>query len=309
MKLFQTIAFLFLSLICFSQTKYGALTVAPSPVGAVDFKLKVAGGLGVTCLRDGIQLEGANPDVRLFYSPYSIVLNVNTNNLQKGKASPFIKDTFAYKVALQKRILALPKKPVLLVPENEESNRQNYSGYAIDYINQLKAAITVGHDLKIPVTNGGLTYNGLLYSLYSYYLKSNRGSDAKALQEKTRLQVKNPVVIERGAFTDSLIAAYALLKIDVNIHWYQSNTDVSVLQQMLSMLQARGCVSFLSNEAGQYHTSPLTITTLLNSLSGYRFKYVVLYDGTGAGGKAKPFHYKDGSLADNGKAVHDFISK
>ena len=59
--------------------------------------------------------------------------------------------------------------PKIAVIENEESNKKYYNGTPADYINQLKAAISVMHSHGIPVTNGGITSTGLKYLVWQDY--------------------------------------------------------------------------------------------------------------------------------------------
>ena len=82
-------------------------------------------------------------------SSFSVVLNINSTAPQTGKHAPFPTDTISYKRQLSALLSSLPKKPVLVVIENEANNPGYYSGLAKDYINELKAAISVLHSYNI----------------------------------------------------------------------------------------------------------------------------------------------------------------
>ncbi len=137
------------------------------------FTMNVAGDLGISCIRDKAPVPSAKK-VKTLTSGYTILLNFTTNGIMPMK---FRTDISTYKNDLRSTINSLSAMPKVAVIENEESNQKYYKGTALEYINQLKAAIEVMHSYNIPVANGGITSVGLKYLVYQDYM--SRGMTAK----------------------------------------------------------------------------------------------------------------------------------
>lgn len=286
-------------------TRIGALIAPPNPgaKGAINFKQQVARLLNIRYLRDAISLDTPKAHT-LLESNFSVVMNINSTAPRMGKRYPFPTDTAAYKQQLSAVVGSFPKKPVLIVIENEANAPGYYSGSAKDYINLLKAAIGVMHSYNIPVTDAGTTSNAVKYLLYQHYLQNGMRQEAEAFQERQNLKLI-PRLIKSAAFADSVLTALLTLPVDyVNMHWYQSTDDTQDLEAAVNYLKQRTGKEIISNEMGQSDKPDANVVTaMLRKCKQLKLPYVIWYSGNSiTGERAKALQTNSGTLDVNGEA-------
>jgi hypothetical protein len=295
------------------RTKYGADIGAPVGANDFNFKMNVAGQLGVSCLREGISVpnkrlgEDLVPELR---TKYKVLLNFSSPG--RGKQTiPFRTDTEQYQKDLNDVLNTFTVMPVVGVIENEESNRFYYSGTAMDYIKQLKAAIPVMHQRGIKVANGGITQPGLCYLVYHDFLAQGKTDSAVQFQLSTGIAMDSPSVKGRGAFIDTLLTNYAKMRglNFVNFHWKTKTADTLALFQTINYLKKRTNHKVISNELGQLDKRPETLVDFVQMCTNHKFPFIVWYSPDQDAGKiGDPLQYPDGTLTPSGIAYRDYLA-
>jgi len=291
-------------------THFGAMIVPPNPgtSDVVNFKEKVAHQLNIQYLRDGINLDMPKAHT-LLESNFKIVLNINSTAPSMGKHAPFPTDTVAYKRKLSELIASFPKKPVLIVIENEANNQGYYAGPAKDYINLLRVAIGVVHSYNIPVTDAGTTGAAIKYLLYQHYIQNGKQQQAEALKRRQKVN-SSPNIIASAVFADSVLTALRTLPVDyVNMHWYQHTADTQDLEAAVNYLKQRTGKVVISNEMGQSdQPDPNVVTAMLNKCKQLQLPYVLWYSGnSNTGARAKALQTSTGALDANGQAFKNSL--
>ncbi len=289
-----------------TSMNYGAWILAPTtdedPYG---FVTHVAGQLNVACIRDITPVPGVKK-VKTLFSKYNVLLNFSTKKPQPMK---FRTDLTTYQTDLKNTIASLTGMPAIAIIENEESNKGYYSGSAIDYINQLKAAIAVMHSYGIPVTNGGITSVGLEYLVYQDYM--NRGMTAEANDYKKRMHiaVNNADTKDRASFISVLIANYATIDLDyVNFHWRsQTSGDAQGLGETIDYLKRATGKKIITTEIGQYDHDPATLTVTVQMCKNYNLPYLIWYSGQEED-RSYPLQFNNEALTATGTSYKSFIS-
>ena len=286
-------------------THFGALIVPPNP-GArdvINFKEQVAKELNIQYLRDGISLDMPKAHT-LLESNFNVVMNINFTGSHMGKRAPFPTDTVAYKRKLSDMIASFPKKPVLIVIENEANNQGFYAGPAKDYINLLRAAIGVVHSYNIPVTDAGTTAAAIKYLLYQHYIQNGMQQQAEAFKRRQKVN-SSPNIVASAVFADSVLTALRTLPVDyVNMHWYQNTTDPQDLEAAVNYLKQRTGKVVISNEMGQSDKpDPNVVAAMLKKCKQLQLPYVLWYSGNSTtGARARALHTNAGTLDLNGQA-------
>ena len=288
------------------NTSFGALIAAPDEAeDPYQFITDVAGEIGLECIRDKAPVPGSKK-VKILTSGYNVVLNFTSIGTMPML---FRGDTTEYKTDLQNIVSSFTTLPVVAVIENEESNSSYYSGSATDYINQLKAAITVMHSYGIPVANGGITSVGLSYLVYQDLL--NRGLTAEADDYKNHLNIalNSSFTLDRASYVSTLLSSYTSMNLDyVNFHWRtQSPADSTYLGETIDYLKRTTNKQVISNELGQYDQDPETLTATVQMCQNYKMPYVLWY--SGIDGRSYPLQNFDESLTPSGIAYKNFIAK
>lgn len=294
-------------------TKYGADIGAPKGADAFAFQMNVAGQLGVSCLREGVSVpnkrlgEDLVPALR---TQYKILLNFSSPG--KGKQTiPFRTDTEQYKQDLNDVLNTFSVMPVVAVIENEESNRFYFHGSALEYVQQLKAAISVMRPRGIKVANGGITNVGLCYLVYQDFLSQGKSDSATQFQLATGIAMDSPSVKNRGAFIDTLLTNYAAMPNlnFVNFHWKTKIADTLPLFQAINYLKKRTNKRIISNELGQLDYQPSTLVSFVEMCTNHGFPYIIWYSPDQDAGKiGNPLQYPDGTLTPSGLAYKDYLA-
>jgi hypothetical protein len=283
-----------------TSMNYGAWILSPyesTDTASYGFVTDVAGSLGLSCIRDITPVPGTKK-VKTLTSQYNVLLNFLTTN---PKPMVFRTDTVTYKNDLETTLSSLNNYPALAIIENEESNKGYYSGTALDYIKQLKAAITVMHSHGIPVTNGGLTSLGLKYLTYQDYMNRGMTTQANDYKKRMHLAINNADTKERGAYESVLISNYATMKLDyVNFHWRsQIPEDAQGLGETIDYLRRATGKTVITTEIGQYDQDPATLTATVQTCKDYNFPYIIWYSGE-QDGRSFPLQYENELLTPTG---------
>ena len=292
------------------------------------FKLTVAKQYGVPYLRDAINLStwsgisDAAYDAELA-AGFKVVLNVNNSLVVTGSPVPFPTDTLLYKTKLTSLLNVY--RPELVVIENEETTLQYHTGPLSDYINELKAALTVAHSKGLKVTNGGIT-GEIIFLVYKDYLA--RGLTAEAADYARRTM--SPAIIAdlpnltnhaytagKVAMAEYLIPQYKTLNLDyVNLHWYEPISDnyvasapyygTKAFTETIDYLKRVTGKTVITNEYGQDNTTPSITTDLMQAALDAKLPFAIWYDGDGT--SAFGLHDRGATtLRPNGQAFAQFI--
>ncbi|TKK68022.1 hypothetical protein FC093_12475 [Ilyomonas limi] len=298
-----------LTLIPNKSLNYGALIGAPSVTGSIDFQLNVADDLGVSCLRERTNVPSNTPDPIVVKSNYKVLLNFCRGSFSSGTPMPFVTNLTQYKKDLKSTLAVYTVNPAVAVIENEESNKLYYSGSAQQYINQLKAAISVMHGRGIKVANGGITSTGLNYLVYQDFMNQGKTDSAERFKQLTGVAPKALTIQERGRFVDTLLQAYATINLDyVNFHWKGTSPNTEALQSVINYMKKRTNKPVISNEFGQFDKEVVTLQAMLQVATDNNLPYVVWYSpDENAGKKDTPLHHSDQSLTPNGFAYKDYL--
>ena len=290
---------------------YGAFIGAPDGTDDESFQLEVADQLGISCLRERvsvpIQSLGFNLVPELNTS-YNVLLNFCSPNSGSSTIS-FVTDLVQYQLNLNNILNSLTVMPAVAVIENEEANRYYYSGSAIDYINQLNAAIIVMHARGIKVANGGITSTGLNYLVYRDFQNQGKDDSAQMFRQMTNVLPNSVVTKDRGAFVDSLLDYYTYMDLDyINFHWKGSSPNTDALNEVINYLKKRTRKKVITNELGQFDTDPNTLIAHVQLCTDQDLPYIIWYSpDENDNKKGTPLQYDNGSLTPTGFAYRDFL--
>lgn len=310
---------------------YGALINVQKAPNASELKLKITNELGISYIRESLILSNLR-EKKLEQSHlktiYTINLGAAVGKAQGGTPTPFTRDYDNYKKRLEE-VIRKYKVYSLIVIENEETNKSYHSGSIDDYINQLKAAITVAHNHNLKIANGGITSRLMTVLVWDDYVSRGMKTQAEdyanrafppAMAKRLHNLVNNSELTQQLKDGKKLIAAYKTLDIDyVNFHWYEpiaargkggnkdAIPDMRALEETVNYLRRATGKEVITNEIGQLNDSPELVTKILQKLYDLKLPYVFWYSGDGGPGKAVALHNPDGSLRPNGIAFRDFI--
>lgn len=226
-----------------------------------------------------------------------------------------------YKRQLGAVLDQLPTAKVVQV-ENEEVEPKFFAGTMRQYVQELNAAVEVGHARGLPVTNGGITARPV--SLLTWQDFRDRGLDARA-DDFARRAFSRP--IDRSIQTDllrkpfaglrrqtlqtawdkarELIPAFRRSQMDyVNFHWYIDND--AALRDVVAYLRRATNKAVVTTEIGQHNTLPGVVTGHLTAaIERLHLPLVVWFDRDGD--PALGLHDAPGVLRENGRAFQRFV--
>ena len=291
-----------------TSTNYGAWILSPyasTDPNSYNFVTDVASELSVSCLRDITPVPG-NKKVKTLTSQYNVLLNFQSN---KPKPMKFRTDSKTYQTDLQNTIAAMSGTPTIAVIENEESNKGYYNGSAIDYVNQLKTAISVFHSYGIPVANGGITSVGLEYLVYQDYMNRGMTDQANDYKKRMNVAVNNADTKDRANFISILISNYATMDLDyVNFHFRSTKPeDAQGLGETIDYLKRATGKRVITNEIGQYDQDPATLTATVQMCQNYGLPYTLWYSGQ-QNDRSYPLQYENKSLTSTGNSYKNYIT-
>lgn len=291
------------------NTNYGAFIRPPAAADDVSFQLKVADQLGISCIREAVVVPSTGTNlVPELNTKYKVLLNFSSIGSGEHKRVHFRTDIKQYKKDLNNILNTFTVMPVMAVIENEESNRFFYSGYASQYINQLKAAINVMHNRNIKVSNGAITRPGLNLLVYQDFLAQGKSDSAKRFKRLAHVTT-DTATQHRSEFIDTLLTNYAQMNLDyVNFHWKDSVTNTDAINEVINYLVKRTGKTIISNELGQFDTDPGTLTALVQRCTDRGFPYIIWYSASESyKEKGYPLQHDDGSLTPTGIAYRDYL--
>lgn len=219
----------------------------------------------------------------------------------------------------------------LVVLENEEANKgyRNFSNTSLnDYINELKAACEVAHELNVKCTNGGLTTVPIVIATYRWLDSINSKDAAWFLKNcvPVRLQYaacnkgKRKTLEAQVSDVNYLLNQYKVIPIDfINVHTYfplnkrggydvnNKDTSAAGLSQVISFVKAKTGKNVISNETGTLNQNEHLVNNVLAAYEKENIEYLLWWSGDGGDGKAKPLHNADGSLTVNGISFQKFM--
>jgi hypothetical protein len=215
----------------------------------------------------------------------------------------------------------LPTTRVVQV-ENEEVEPRFYAGTMDQYIEELNAAVEVGHARKLPVTNGGIT--GRPLSMLTWQDLRDRGMEAEAddfarrafsrasdrwirrdLLRKPFTGLSRQTLQTAWDKAKQLIPAFRRSRMDyVNFHWYTD--DQSALREAVAYLRRATGKPVVTTEIGQHNTLPEVVTGhLTTTIEQLRLPLVVWFDRDGM--PALGLHDAPGVLRENGRAFRSYV--
>src|SRR5512133_2006131 len=126
--------------------------------GTPEQRIQIAKQLGASWYRPGsVLLSGVSKcdDCAAARDAGLKISLVVRNSSAANKPSNAVADATDF----QKRLRAVLErdKPAMLVVEDEPEDPKNFAGTPEEYGNELQAACTVSHELKIPCANGGIS--------------------------------------------------------------------------------------------------------------------------------------------------------
>ncbi len=227
----------------------------------------------------------------------------------------------AYRSRLGAILDELPTTKAVQV-ENEEVEPRFFAGTMSQYVDELDAAVEVGHARGLPVTNGGITARPV--SLLTWQDYRDRGMQAqaddfarRAFSRPTDRAIQQDLL--RKPFTGlrratlqtawdkakQLIPAFRSSRMDyVNFHWYID--DDHALREVVSYLRRATGKPVVTTEIGQHNTLPEVVTGHLTTvIEQLRLPLVVWFDRDGM--PALGLHDAPGVLRENGKAFRRFV--
>ncbi len=287
-------------------SNYGAyISVPDTAASSYDYTCNVASELNVSCIRQGVLVpQGRRID--LLSSSYNILLNFNSSGTMP---MPFRTDLTTYKNDLTTILNSFTEMPLMAVIENEESNLKYFKGTAIEYVNQIKAAIPVMHAKGIKVANGGVTSSGLAYLVYQDYIARGMTAEAESYKKRMRISLKSVEVQDRASFIDYELTNFAIMDIDyVNFHWRSmSSSDAQALGETIDYLKRKTGKPVIINELSQYDTDPNTVTQTVQMCANYKLPFVLWYSNF-TDPRTTELHNPNKSLTNTGYAYRDVIT-
>ena len=231
----------------------------------------------------------------------TVVTIVNRGGGSQPAAPPA--DLAAYGAGVRRQLQL--NRPALAVIENEEIAPKFYSGTPEQYLVQLETAVRVAHEEGYEVTDGGLVSNATALmtwdDLWSRGKHAEADDYARRVWDPARSQERailadiptsadpakpilgaSPTLRSLYDRAKTLMAGYRASKMDyVNFHWYHRDTEA--LAQSVAYLQRATGKPAVTNEIGQYDTSPETVTAILGELVDLKVEYAVCHEPQRAG--------------------------
>lgn len=246
---------------------------------------------------------------------FDIVLTTRANDLgPSGATMPLDAAGIAsFRTQLADAIDAVHPKWVMV--ENEETAPKFYAGTAGQYLEELRAAIEVGHAHGVKVTDGGITNVPIALVVWDQlrtagdpgadnYLRGSVGRLAQ--QRKVEELIANPSLLQTdpvtaAAFTNArtLISGFRGSGVDAaDFHWY--GPSASSLGVTVDGYHSVTDLPIVTTEIGQYDAAPATVTTFLDVLTAHHVELVQWFDTDGD--PAVGLHDAPGVLRPNGVA-------
>jgi hypothetical protein len=237
-------------------------------------------------------------------------------------------DVAAYQSKLGQALSDHPT-PVVAI-ENEPTADKFYSGTPDQYLAELAAAVPIAHAHGTKISDGGLVSAGVQLATWQdlwlhqgcaaadHYAAIAFPSSRIGGQVITDLPScadpshsilgGNPKALQVLNDTNTLIAGFRSLPIDyVNFHWYQSTPEA--MKTTVEFLRRATGKQVVTNEIGQFDTSPDTLRGLLDMTARLHIPWVTWFASDGSGGAMGLFSNTDGSIRPNGVAFRDFVQR
>lgn len=310
-------------------TKFGVL-VHGKKQSTAD-KARIAKSLGALYIRDAITMSTWKGKSRAYednVKDFKILLNINYGQQQAPDGTPtpvpFPKDTVAYKKVID--AILTKYKPELVVVENEPTNKGYHSGPISDYVNELRAAVTVCKSKGVPVVNGGLHPQGLCILVYRDYVARGLVKEAEnfmantfnpAMKGVANYPGRNKAYESYVGQCDTLIKAYKTIGINyLNVHLYEPvnnfDSDPFVLkggyQEIVDYIYRMTGLRTMTNEFGQDNADPELTTNILKELQESGFVYAIYFSGDGDNGEPTALTDLNGNLRATGTAFKKYIT-
>lgn len=289
-----------------------------------------ARALGVKTVRlsQDVSNETLRPALRVFgEAGFDLVFTANYNQqrdeLGNRAAHPPVGAAAlaTYRQQLGAILDQLPTTKVVQV-ENEEVEPRFFAGTMAQYLEELNAAVEVGHARGLPVTNGGITARPVSLLTWQDYRDRGREAQAddfarRAFSRPTDRWIQDDLLrkpftgLRRQALQTAwdkakeLIPAFRRSQMDyVNFHWYID--DDSALREVVAYLRRATGKTVVTTEIGQHNTLPGVVTGhLTTTIEQLRLPLVVWFDRDGE--PALGLHDAPGVLRDNGRAFRSFV--
>jgi hypothetical protein len=250
---------------------------------------------------------------------FDIVLTVRANDLgPEGATQPLDAAGIAtFETQLASAIDTV--HPTWVMVENEETAPKFYAGTADQYLDELRAAVEIGHAKGVKVTDGGLT---TLSTLVWDHLRAAgdpgaddylRGASGRtgAILRAERL-IANPDLLRTDpsfsvpfATVSRLVDGFRSIDLDaVDFHWYGPSADA--LGRTVDVYRDLTARPVLTTEIGQFDDDPTTVTAFLDALTVHRAVMVLWFDTDGD--PAIGLHDAPGVLRPNGVTFATWIA-
>jgi hypothetical protein len=254
---------------------------------------------------------------------FEVMLTVTNGEFPAGPPA----DVAAYQAKLDQALSDHPT-PVVAI-ENEPTADKFYAGTPDQYLAELAAAVPVAHAHGIKVSDGGLVSAGVQlatwedlwlhqgcaaadhYAALAFPWSRIGGqviTDLPSCADPNRpILGTNPKALQVLNDTNALIAGFRSIPTDyVNFHWYQSTPEA--METTVDFLRRATGKQVVTNEIGQFDTSPDTLRGLLDMAAKLHIPWVTWFASDGSGGAMGLFN-PDNSIRSNGIAFRDFVQR
>ena len=205
--------------------------------------------------------------------------------------------------------------PYIVAIEDEENADSSYSGTPEQYGVELAVGCDVVHREGLLCTNGGMASAQLALLTWANYADAGKRQEACSFAQRAfpapeaRQLCLLPSSGSAPRIEQSIDKGKALLRIYktsgldyVNFHWYIA--DGRALGEAVAFLKGATGLPVITNEIGQLDSSPDTVRSLMEQVSGLGIPVAVWFSAERKGqGLVNP----DGSLRANGQAFRAFI--
>lgn len=251
---------------------------------------------------------------------FDVVLTVRANDLGPNGATMALGAAGLGTFRMQLADAIDTVHPKWLMVENEETAPKFYAGTAAQYLDELRAAIEVGHAHGVKVTDGGITNVPIALVVWDQlrtmsdpgaddYLRGSVGRLAQ--QRKVEQLIADPSLLQAdpvtaAAFTNAraLIGGFRGSGLDAaDFHWY--GPSAVALGTTVDGYRSLTDLPIVTTEIGQYNGDPTTVTAFLDVLRAHRVQLVQWFDTDGD--PAIGLHDAPGILRPNGVAFADWM--
>lgn len=223
----------------------------------------------------------------------------------------------------------------LVTVENEEDNLTYHTGGTAPYIAQLQAAADLCLARGVRVTNGGLIFRNVTYSVTRSLVARGMTTEANAFAETAMPRWSRAAALKSGISptvdaaviaVDTFLAAYATMTslTYINIHLYEPlvlpftgvedetivTATAGAFQTIAEDIRYRtgNTKQLVCTEMGTINNSPALVTDVLQKSLDAGFRLVYWYSGDyeGIGGPVA-LHNGDGTLRPLGEAFAQFM--